>query len=382
MKKKIIICLSLMIFILFLALSLIIKKENDFQDNKVIYAINIVDTSGNVTRQTTFPSKGAYKVDVNCGSLSGKWLYDEWKLQIIGKTVNAKCNLTFTAIAKTTLANKIIGLKNTTQGTGKVVNEPSTDYRYEGLNPNNYVWFNNELWRIIGTFGNNTHGQNGNLVKIIRDESIGILAWDGPGTQNWATSSTTIASSLNKYLNSYYYNNSDASSYTIATSVYKFPGKEIGIKDEYRGMVQQVVWKLGGIEDVASNVATFYSAERGTTVPSGASATYNGYIGLMYPSDYGYSVLSSNCSRTTQLSYYNNSSCVGQSWIYGQGREWTITPFISKWSGNYAVFVYSKVNSTFLAKPLTVRPSLYLKSSVYVVDGDGSITNPYIIMNT
>ena len=38
------------------------------------------------------------------------------------------------------------------------------NYRYSGSNPNNYVKFNNELWRIIGVI-------NGK-VKIIRNEAI------------------------------------------------------------------------------------------------------------------------------------------------------------------------------------------------------------------
>ena len=48
-----------------------------------------------------------------------------------------------------------------------------TGYRFEGRNPNNYVYFNNEFWRIIGVFDENSHGQTGkNLVKIIRNNSI------------------------------------------------------------------------------------------------------------------------------------------------------------------------------------------------------------------
>ena len=41
------------------------------------------------------------------------------------------------------------------QGTGQVVNE--NGYRYEGKNQNNYIWFNNELWRIIGVFDEASH---------------------------------------------------------------------------------------------------------------------------------------------------------------------------------------------------------------------------------
>lgn len=99
----------------------------------------------------------------------------------------------------------------------------------------------------------------------------------------------------------------------------------------------------------------------------------------MYPSDYGYSVLASSCARTTNLSSYDNATCAGQSWLYSKGYVWTITPDSSR--GNYVFFVYSDgslsiddANYGFAA-----RPSLYLDSSVYVVDGDGSQSDPYII---
>ena len=49
-------------------------------------------------------------------------------------------------------------LKNEGTTTGTLVNNGTADYyhdigiRYEGANPNNYIKFNNELWRIIGIF--------------------------------------------------------------------------------------------------------------------------------------------------------------------------------------------------------------------------------------
>ena len=48
-------------------------------------------------------------------------------------------------------------------------NTPNENIRYYGSNPNNYVIFNNELWRIIGVFGNN--------VKLIRKDSLGRFSW-------------------------------------------------------------------------------------------------------------------------------------------------------------------------------------------------------------
>ena len=49
-----------------------------------------------------------------------------------------------------------------------------TEYRYAGQNPDNYVKFNNELWRVIGLV-NTPEGQR---IKIIRNESIGSYSWD------------------------------------------------------------------------------------------------------------------------------------------------------------------------------------------------------------
>ena len=51
-----------------------------------------------------------------------------------------------------------------------------TDYRYIGADPNNYVKFNDELWRIIGVFDTDDGtGKVEKRLKIIRNESIGSL---------------------------------------------------------------------------------------------------------------------------------------------------------------------------------------------------------------
>ena len=55
----------------------------------------------------------------------------------------------------------------------------TTDYRYIGANPNNYVKFNDELWRIIGVFDvDDGTGKIEKRMKIIRNESIGNYSWD------------------------------------------------------------------------------------------------------------------------------------------------------------------------------------------------------------
>ncbi len=289
------------------------------------------------------------------------------------------CNLTYqTPSSKTYLNNKIISLSGQTQGTGQVVNEKG--YRYEGKNPNNYIWFNNELWRIIGVFDSESHGQSGqNLVKIIREESIGGLAWDKSSTNNWSTSN------LKSLLNGAYYNAQDGTDsgycYGYSTSV---PGNcdysDIGINGTYRNMIQNVTWFLRGYGSESATAESFYNYERTTgTVYSGRPTEEEGYIGLMYPSDYGYSVLASSCARTTNLSSYSSSSCAGKSWLYKIGYERTITPYSSSSSNVFYLNGDGYLSGSIASGGSSVRPVLYLKSNVYVVDGNGSISDPYII---
>ena len=153
---------------------------------------------------------------------------------------------------------------------------------------------------------------------------------------------------------------------------------ETGINDTYRAMIENVTWYLGEHSSTSATTEAFYGYERGDTVSSGRPTT-TGYIGLMYPSDYGYSVLASSCARTTNLGSYNNATCAGQSWLYGQGYEWTITPNSSNSLNVFNVNYYGYLNYSSAISGNSARPVLYLDSSVYVIDGNGSISDPYII---
>ena len=318
---------------------------------------------------------------INCSSSDAT--YNQKYNRIEVSNINTKyenCTLNYTdSTSKVNLADYIIGLSGTTQGTGKVVNEKG--YRYEGKNPNNYIWFNNEYWRIIGVFDESSHGQsNKNLVKIIRADVLDGLARDKSNTNNWNTSS------LKSLLNGAYYNAQDGtgSGYCIgnaavATIISNCDYTKKGIQAGYRGLIANVTWYLGGYSSIKTTTEAFYGYERGTTVYSGRPTSTTGYIGLMYPSDYGYSVLSSNCARTTTLNNYEISKCAGASWLYGQGYEWLLTPFSTE--SMFAFFIGDTGNLNYEHTVYgynSFRPVIYLNASVYKIDGDGSLNSPYI----
>ena len=378
MRNKVIILLLGIVFISILIF-------NIYSSNKISYfTINGVKLAVGVdgVNQSDFPSMGEYNVSVDCTGVSGTWNYSNWELELSNITSNsASCSISFTSAPNThtKLNTKITGLSGTTQGDGQVVIE--NGYRYEGKNPNNYVLFNGELWRIIGVFDSATHGLSGqNLTKIIREQSIGSYAWNKSGTNDWTNSS------LKTILNTYYRNSQNGTDqtacYFYSTSV---PGNcdftKIGLNETSRGMIEEVTWHLGGHSTNSATAATFYTAERGSTVYGSNSTPTTGYIGLMYPSDYGYSVLASSCARTTKLDSYFLSRCGGQSWLLKNGYEWTMTHYSSNSDevfnvhGNASLFnLYSLANYGY-----AVRPTAYLKSNVYVISGTGSITDPYVI---
>ena len=266
-------------------------------------------------------------------------------------------------------------------------NTVDNNLRYIGANPNNYVYFNCadynnpssstcELWRIIGIFNENSHGISGEkLIKIIRSNSLGNIAWDSADTNNWSTAS------LQKTLNGDYLNGSG--SYA-----------SIGIKnDTTRNMIANVTWKLGGsstYDDVTASM--LYERERGTTVDSGRPTTWQGEIALMYPSDYGYATSGgSTTNRETCLvkklfvDWYesNYNDCKNNDWLLDSSiSQWTLTPRSSISTTVFVVYGNGAVGGDDGAYySYGVRPSLYLSSNVSIISGDGTQSSPYTLSN-
>ena len=227
------------------------------------------------------------------------------------------------------------------------------EYRYIGPNPNNYIRFNNELWRIIGIFD----GQ----LKIIRNESRG-MDWDINDVNDWSKAS------LQTYLNNDYYGTINSEDQTKIDSTY--------------------VWKLGGSStnnDVTAQM--FYERERGTTVYSGRPTEWTGSIALMYPSDYGFATSggsTTNRSSCLAKELYNWDSvedCYTNSWLYDSSkRQWTLTPNASSSTDVFRVFSGGHVGGTLNASWADdSRPVVYLNSNVMYISGSGTSSDPYIL---
>lgn len=385
-RKNIFISISIIIIVSMLIITII---KNDKQIKKVVNSNSNYLISIDGTTSSSFPEKGAYDVNIECTNATGEWNYEDWNLEIYNTTGVPVCNINFTTREKQNLANYIIELSRkaieTDEGTiYEVANEKG--YRYEGSNPKNYIWFNNELWRIIGVFDSDAHGVSTgsvvnitsvNLTKIIRNDSIGNIIYDLDGNNDWQRSD------LFRLLVSNFYNSADASN---GGTCYQYKNiiqgncnyEKNGINAEYRRMVRNgATWNVGG-GTASSTSSSIYSSERsGAKLSVNSTTLTNISVGLMYASDYGYS---SKCARTTTLDSYNTATCAGTSWLKKYAREWTMDLDSSSSSTKVLYINYSgKVASSSATNGYAVRPVVYLHENVELIGGDGSIYNPYRI---
>ena len=277
------------------------------------------------------------------------------------------------------------------------------DYRYVGVDPNNYVWFNNDMYQIIGVFDENSHGKTGQyLVKLIMANPLGAFSWGVYNSSNtsgtysdykndWTGNTTGIKANLNVLFNEYFLNSTNTSSTYGACSNWTYFNNNTnyrsndcsdmvgyGIDSSGLNSIETTTWHLNG-SGTSQSKQNWYLCERGgnscTGANSGAySTTTDAKIGLMYLSDYLYaSSYYTNSDTTTQnASYFGNKN-----WLY-KGYEWTLTPYASYayrvWFVNFGSASYSSTHT-----PTFARPSFYLKSTVSISGGDGTFANPYII---
>ena len=186
-----------------------------------------------------------------------------------------------------------------------------------GEGPNNYIWYSGKLWRAVSV---NNEAKTTKLVTQWNISSIiyssGSTAFEGSYMEDW----------LND------------------TSVDGFLGN---LRDYENFIVTDSVWD-----------ATMDATDLGSITRPNGEATVTDAVGLLNMYEYQ----SSNNGETN--GYLNN----GLIW-------WTLTPYSSSYVRRVSSYGYAGNKSPSGADG--VRPSINLKSSVKIVDGDGTIDNPY-----
>ena len=315
-----------------------------------------------------------------------------------------------------------------------------TDYRYIGNDPYNYVYFNCdsldnqnsdtcEVWRIIGVFdverpdpNDNTQTITERRMKLVRGKYIDKYTvfnsegdiYNNQVSNNWSTSN------INLFLNEYFYNKIDEA-------------ENYGLKNTSRNMVKEAVFYLGGgyyNDSTYGTTESIYEWERGTTVFNAATNSDCNYtiteigkcsarpvkwsskISLLYPSDYFFTysldvndICFNNPSKCDKRNYYEIAQYVNgslkitqiekepgspeRSWLYLANLTeynyikdfWLLSPLAS--TADHIFYIEnSSANLKTANGGSNILPTLYLSSSVNIIDGDGSINNPYKLSNS
>ena len=338
-------------------------------------------------------------------NLVGKGKFDGYKC--IGTNDNLNCTKTESLKLPANAVLYIEYLYNNeetrTSNGLKKDNTPDQNIRYYGSNPNNYVSFNNELWRIIGVFGNN--------VKLVRSEKLGYLSWDssessvnyGWGVNEWSQSD------LKNYLNTMYYGGTSVTCYNGTNNPTSTCPTNI-LDDASKTLIDNHIWNTGAIdvtdttivnqETGALNTVPFYNAERGNVtgkICNGGdgcndtverTTTWTGYIGLPYATDWAYASSESDCETNMQKQDSSNAYiCKNNNWMHHgttSGME-DATWFMSLHAGRDNPFFVWLVNGvgvtaySYAVYPLSVFPTIYLKSNILIESGIGTTSNPYIL---
>ena len=230
-------------------------------------------------------------------------------------------------------------------------------YRYAGPSEevNNFVCFGStespcpidNLYRIIGVFGENYHGISGEqLVKLIKYDyaNSNLLGTNGDYFTAEDPNSTLYLGQLTS-ITTYHWNykgnttiNNGSGSNVWSTSLLNKTNlnnnylNNIGI--EWANKITVTTWKVGG--NTAANIrgaipSVAYQNEivnpRGNAM-TGEVLTYKAKIGLMYVSDYGFAASPSawtlvGCNNDATQDY---RAATNNNWMYMGYYDWTITP--------------------------------------------------------
>ena len=283
-----------------------------------------------------------------------------------------------------------------------------TDYRYYGPSPNNYICLDMEgqstcpdkhLYRIIGSIYDEK--ENTNRLKLIKatpltDGTTSEFSWDYRVFNNggvvysniWATitsgnysNSLTSGSQLMKLLNSgAWWNGTSGSYYNDSTTATTVNFTNYKLSDKAKSYITTSRYYLGGY-NTSRGVMTnqFYVYERGTLRSLTAEPLYwEGMVGLMYPSDYGYAA-GNSCVSGTKL-YNYNGGCRIKDWLYiSNDHQWLMSPHSDDSRFVFYVGKGGLFDTNLNDYTYAVRPVFYLNSSASITNGDGSLNNPYLI---
>ena len=249
---------------------------------------------------------------------------------------------------------------------------------YRGTNPNNYIEFNGELWRIIAKEADGTY-------KILRNEALPSRAFDSGGARTtgycsqgeapyWgcnAWSSTIhMVGSPSEFVNGQFRGtiNKDSEMLTYLNGVYYND-----LNSEAQGLIVNHDYGIVVVEENNTDLAAQIAGEN--------RYKWNGKVGLISHSDYLNANSNQELCGTDKTNYENYTICRGYDWMYISGTYWwTLSPAALYTYSIFRVRDDGYIHNNRADLSYAVRPAVFLGSSLSF-SGSGTESNPFVIIN-
>ena len=289
--------------------------QTRIDDKFIRYSLGVnTDTTGTPTNLT---SRKIYSGGLDASEKDTftlrLWLNPSVNGDIGGQVFKVKLRIKVNQVVPTPVADKLLAGVG---NNGKIDTTDPEQTFITGTDPNNYFWYSGKLWRAVSI------DPTDNSVKLVTQWNISALPYNADGNTAFK------GSYMEQWLND--------------TSVDGFLGN---LREPDKFIKTDSVWN-----------ATLTTA---TTKPEKTTMVTDA-VGLL--NMYEYTMSYKNATYNT--GYLNNA-------LYW----WTLTPYgtsdvrnvSDNGNGNYRSPTYS----------FGSRPSINLKSAVKIIDGDGTVDNPY-----
>ena len=226
-----------------------------------------------------------------------------------------------------------------TEGDGLYQDEyESGRYFYKGANPNNYITFNNETWRILSV-------ENDGRIKIVRNELLLDRAFDSGRSNVWETSD------MKEYLNGEYLESITVNKDKIVPST----------------------WSIGGVTYENNDLAGQIADENETQSQTAS-------VGLITVSEYLRANTNKELCSNWSLNNDNFSTCKTTNWLVKSFHYWTISTRASNSYGVFKVYSSGLLDSINAYVNNAVLPAITLSSDISL-SGSGTAEDPFIIVS-
>lgn len=228
---------------------------------------------------------------------------------------------------------------------GNGVYEMNGEYIYRGDDVNNYVKFNDQLWRIVKV------DSDGDIKLVLAESTQEYYPWDesynSGADDTFGVTTDYLHTNIRKVLNDYYKNNFD--------------------KDAKAKIVSKDLCVGKYTIDYNMNLSETYSVEKECSI-----IKEDENIGLLNVSDYQNSSLDTGCTTL------QSRECLNRNYLSNDAIDtWTLN---SVSNNSYdVIYILNDIYYTYANNEKRVNPVIYLNNKVVNKTGKGTNIEPYVI---